>query len=170
MNYDNLNKVYNYWHNEILPNLKHVFNSVSFEEYLKRFAWLPSGKWIKDGEMVKINRTGFAIDPVKFTKKYKYNCVGYFTPLKPEDGVQRIIYQITPTLHVELALWIWVEHDILNSYGSTLICYHNEKEYFEFVNELYKIRRTGNTEEKQPRAGFLNLMDSGGLTSTSESV
>lgn len=163
MNYDHLNKIYDYWRKDILPHLVHNFNTTSFEDYLKRFAWLPSGKWIKDGEKVKINRSGFAVDPVRFVKKFKDKCVAYNAPVKPEDGIQRVIYQISPTLHLELALWIWMEYDVMQSYGSVFICYHDEKEYLDFVDELVKLRRTGNTEEKHTRAGFLGVVDIEGV-------
>lgn len=159
MNFDHLNKVYDFWRGDILPNLSHCFTIDSFNEYLKRFSFLPSGKWLKDMEVVKLNRIGFAVDPKKFSKKYKHTCVAYNAPIKPEDGLQRIIYQISPTLHVEMALWIWVEQDELHHYGSIFACYGDEQEFLTFVDDLYKkMRKEGNTEDKQKPSGFAEFL------------
>ena len=156
MNYNHLNKVYTYWRKNILPHLAHTFITSSFDDYLKRFSFLPSGKWIKDVENFKIHRIGFAIDPEEFAKKYKDCCVTYNTPIKPEDGIQRIIYQISPTLHVEMSLWVWIEHDNLYSYGSLFACYGDDTEFKHFVDDLFeKMSRTGNTEDKS-NLGFLS--------------
>lgn len=160
MNYNQLNQTYDYWRKEIAPHLVNHFNVINFEEYLKRFAYTPHGRWIRDGIMVKISRIGFAIDPEKFLAKYKSQCITYNSPIKAEDGVQRIIYQISPTLHIELALWIWIEHEVVQSYGSVFVCYNNHDEYLKFLDELYKLRRTGNTEDKPTQAGFSGMFNS----------
>jgi hypothetical protein len=160
MNYNHLNKVYDYWRKEVLPYLIHNFTVASFDEYLKRFSYLPSGKWLKDLEKVKIGRLGFALDPQLFVKKYKDCCVAYNAPLKVDDGIQRVIYQFTPTLHAEMALWIWVEHEVLQSYCSLFFCYNNEKEFSDFSDNLYeKMRREGNTEENPKKSGFAALLE-----------
>ena len=148
MNYDHLNNVYEFWRKDMLPNLTHVFTVDSFNEYLKRFAFCPSGKWLLDMEKVKLNRIGFAVDCKKFVKEYKECCVAYNAPVKPEDGLQRIIYQISPTLHGEIAVWIWMENKELQQYGGIFACYHDEAEFLEFVDELYRnMRKKGNTED-----------------------
>lgn len=178
MNFDHLNKVYDFWRGDILPNLSHVYTIDSFNEYLKRFSFLPSGKWLQRMEVVKLNRVGFAVDAKKFTKKYKHVCVAYNAPMKPEDGLQRIIYQISPTLHVEIALWIWVEHDELQQYASLFACYGDEAEFLAFVDDLYKkMRKEGNTEEKSIAPGFGDFASRlqaesgfGGLTSPKGTV
>lgn len=155
MNYNHLNKVYDYWRKELLPHLTHNFTITSFDDYLKRFSFLPSGKWLKDFEKIKLNRMVFVIDPKKFIKKYKHSCIAYNSPIKPEDGFQRIIYQISPTLHVEIALSIWIEHDNIHSYASVFACYHDEEEYLKFMDDLYsKMKREGNTEDKPIATGF----------------
>lgn len=155
MNYNHLNKVFSYWRKKILPHLTHNFTVLSFDDYIKKFSFLPSGKWIHDMEKFKLSRIGFAIDPEKFIKKYENCCVTYNAPARLEDGLQRIIYQIFPTLHVELGLWVWIEHDNIQSYGSLLTCYHNEEEYAKFVDEIYnKMKREGDTEEKPVPLGF----------------
>lgn len=148
MNYDHLNQVHEYWRNKIFPHLVHNYTSSSFDDYLRKFSFLPHGKWIKDVEKVKMNRIPIAFDPEAFVKKYKKHCVTYNAPIKPEDGLQRAIYQLSPTLHSELALWAWVEHNQLQSYAVAFACYHSEDEYLEYVDDLWKIRREGNTEEK----------------------
>jgi hypothetical protein len=153
MNYTHLNQTHEYWRNNIFPHLIHNFPTVSFDDYLRKFAHLPHGKWIKDMEKVKMNRIPIAFDPESFVKNYKKHCVTYNAPVKPEEGWQRVIYQMSPTLHVEFAFWVWVEHNEVQSYGTAFACYHAEKEYLDFVDELWKIRREGNTEEKYT-AGF----------------
>jgi hypothetical protein len=162
MNYTHLNKVYDYWSKDILPHLSHIFTIGGFDDYLKRFSYLPSGKWIKDLEKIKLTRLGFAIDPKQFVTKYKNVCVAYNSPIKPEDGIQRVIYQISSTLHVEIGIWIWVEHETLQSYASVFSCYHDDIEYQKFVDELLKMKREGNTEEKTMK-GFASLMRPGDI-------
>ena len=150
MNYDHLNMGYEFWRKDILPNLTHNFTVDSFHEYLKRFAFCPSGNWLREMERVKLNRVGFAVDSEKFVKKYKNYCVAYNAPVKPEDGLQRIIYQLSPTLHAELALWIWVENKKLQQYATVFVCYNDEQEFLHFVDDLYKkMRKHGDTEDAE---------------------
>ena len=159
MNFDHLNQTYDFWRRNILPSLTHHFAVESYNEYLKRFSFLPSGKWLKDLETAKLNRVGFAIDPVRFVEKYKHACVAHNAPGKPEDGVQRIIYQISPTLHVEMALWIWIEHKTVQYYGLVCACYGDEKEFLNFADDLYKkMRKEGNSEDKVSPAGFADFL------------
>ena len=155
MNYDNLNKIHEFWRKTVLPRLKHIQNISSFDDYLKRFSFLPSGKWLQDGEKIKLARVAFAIDMDKFTEEYAKNCVAYNSPSKTEDGFQRAVYQISPTLHVESAFWIWMENDKVQSYMTAFCCYHDEKEYFKFMDALYEIRMQGNTEDTKKPPGFL---------------
>jgi len=159
MNYNHLNKVYDYWRKDILPNLSHNFTVSSFDDYLKKFSFLPSGKWLRDMESVNAARLGFAIDPKKFVKKYKDHCITYSAPVKPEDGIQRAIYQISPTLHAEVAIWGWIEHDVLQSYASMFICYKLEEEFRDFSEELYKMKKEGNTDEKPTKSGFAAFVE-----------
>ena len=159
MNYDHLNQVYDYWRKDIRPYLSHNFTVTSFDDYLKRFAYLPSGHWLREMELVRLNRLGFAIDPEKFVKRYKDACISYNAPMKPEDGIQRIIYQLSPTLHVEMALWVWMEQEVVQSYGSVFACYHVEEEFAKFTDELYhKMLKKGNTEDKRKPAGFADFL------------
>jgi hypothetical protein len=158
MNYDHLNNVYDFWRKDVLPSLSHNFNVDSFNDYLKRFAFLPSGKWLRDMEKVKLNRIGFAVDCKKLVKEFKEKCVAYNAPMKPEDGLQRIIYQISPTLHLEVAVWIWMENKEIQQYASVFACYHNEKEFLDFVDDLYKrMRKKGNTEDVT-NPGFADIV------------
>jgi hypothetical protein len=158
MNYDHLNKVYDFWRNDIFPHLSHNFTVISFDDYLRRFSYLPSGKWLKNMEKVKLNRVGFAVDSQKFVKRFKQCCITYNPPIKVEDGLQRIIYQISATLHVELIIWTWIEHDVLQNYGSLFACYGNEDEYLQFIDDVYlKMHQEGNTEENPNRPGFINM-------------
>ena len=159
MNYDDLNKIYNYWRKKIAPHLTHQFTVSSFDDYLKKFSFLPSGKWLKDFDSVKLTRNLFAVDPEKLAKKYKDCCIAYNAPSKPEDGVQRVIYQISPTLHMEAAFWIWVEQEELNSYAGVFICYRNDDEYQAVMDELYKMRKEGKTDERKKRPGFADFLD-----------
>ncbi len=158
MNYDHLNTVYDFWRKDILPHLSHAFNVDSFNDYLKRFAFLPSGKWLRDMEKVKLNRIGFAVDCKKLVKELRDKCVAYNAPVKPEDGLQRVIYQISPTLHIEVSLWIWMENKELQQYASAFAAYHDEEEFRVFVDDLYKrLRKIGNTEQVD-NPGFAEML------------
>ena len=173
MNYDHCNQVHEFWRKKIFPHLVHVHTSTSFDDYLRKFSFLPSGKWIKDLEKLKLTRVPFAVDPEALVKKYKDACVTYNAPLKAEDGVQRVIYQISPTLHLEAAFWVWIENKILQSYASILICYHEEEEYLKFVDEMWTIRREGNTEDKPTLPGFRHspdIIDIGAFTKNKEGL
>ena len=154
MNYDTVNKVHEYWESNICKYLSNKFNSPSFEDYIKRFAYLPSGKWIREYNSVKLWKLTTVVDAVKFAKKYKDICVTYNSPSKPEDGIGKAIYQFSQHIHVEASFWIWMEHDIVNSYASLLICYHNEKELAKFKDRMTHFKKTGNTEDKINSIGF----------------
>jgi len=159
MNYNHCNKVHEFWREDIFPKLVHRHTFGSFDNYLRELSFLPSCKWIKELEKVKFSRVAFAVDPIKLVEQFEKQCVTYNVPVKAEDGVQRVIYQVSPTLHFEAAFWIWVEHELINSYASVFVCYHDEKEYLKFVDDLWNIRREGNTEEKPTRPGFFPQAD-----------
>ena len=155
MNYDHCNKVHEYWIEKIFPHLVHNYSASSFDSYLKAFSFLPSGKWIHDLEKIKFSRVAFAVDPEQLVSKYKKYCVTYNAPIRPEDGVQRVIYQVSPTLHFESAFWVWVEHDRVNAYASVFVCFNDEKEYLEVLKDLWQFKQQGNTEERTIPPGFL---------------
>ena len=157
MNYDHLNKIHDYWRNSVFPHFVHRYSVASFDDYLRKFSFLPSGKWIRDLEKVKLTRVPFAIIPEELVKKYEAKGVSYNAPIKPEDGVQRVIYQYSTTLHFEAAFWMWIENEMVQSYAMVFVCYNDEKEYLNFVDELYKIRREGDTENKPVPPGFKNM-------------
>lgn len=159
MNYDYLNKVHEYWITEIFPHLSHHLTLSSFDDYLKRMAFLPSGKWLRDYDAVKLVRIPFACNPSEFVLKLKKHCVSYCCPAKPEDGIHRIIYQISPTLHVEAALTIWVDKNDVQSFISMFACFHDEKELIKFLEKMYEIRRTGDTEDRSKKSGFARFLE-----------
>lgn len=142
---------------EVFPNLTHHMAITSFDDYLKQMSFLPCCKWLGEIDLVKIIRVPFTLDPAEFTKQYKKHCVAYACPAKPEDGVHRIIYQISPTLHIEAALWIWIENKQLQSYLSMFVCFKDDKELMKFLKDVLPMRRTGDTEE-HPMKGFAGLM------------
>ena len=156
MNYDNLNQVHDYWVEDIFPHLNHNMAISSFDDYLKRLSSLPSCKWLRDINSIKVLRAPFVVDPVKFATAYKKYCVAYACPAKPEDGMHRIIYQISPTLHLEGGLWIWVENKEIQSYLSMFVCFKDDKELIKFFTDVTPFRREGNTEENKMKgfAGF----------------
>lgn len=158
MNYDHLNKISEHLTNDLLPNFRHLQTVPSFDEYLKRFSFLPHGRWIRDLEMIKFGRNGFAVDSIKFAEMFKDKCVTYNAPGKPEDGIQRVVYQFTPKVHAEAAFWAWIEHDQLFYYASLFFCYGDEEEFAVLAKKLWEIRQQGNTEEKAPQTGFGGFM------------
>ncbi len=154
MNYDHSNKIYEFYRNRLSSYFIHQFQAASFEDYLKKFSFLQSGKWLRDMEKIKISRIVFPIDPEKLAKKFSKQCVTYNAPAKPEDGLQRVIYQLSPTLHFETAFWAWIEHDIVQSYATILVCYNDDSEFDHFQEIVWKMRREGNTEDKPLPTGF----------------
>ena len=154
MNYTHLNKVFDYYRKNLIPFFNHHQTVISFDEYLKRFSFLPSGKWLRDYECIKLSRIPFLIDPIRFVEKYEEYCVTYNAPVKPEDGIQRVVYQLSPTLHFEAAFWIWIENEEVNAYTSVFVCYHNEREYLKFLDGIYKLRQEGNTEDNKRPVGL----------------
>jgi hypothetical protein len=153
MNFDHLNKIHDYWIMEIFPNLSHYMSIGSFDDYLKQMSFLPSCKWLKESNQVKVLRVPFTVDPAQFSKEYQKHCVAYCCPTKPEDGMHRVIYQISPTLHIEAAVWAWVANERVWSYLSIFSCFKEEKELLEFFTKIAGMRCTGDTEEK-PVRGF----------------
>ena len=170
MNYDNLNKIHDYWWENLLPNFRHLYTVTSFDEYLKKFSFLPSGRWLHEYEKIKLARTSFLVEPAKFAEKYKKYCVTYNAPMKPEDGIQRVIYQLSSTLHIEAGFWVWIENKEIQAYASVFVCYNDEKEYIKFIEDLYEFRQKGDTEERKKPVGlaaafgFTNSLDENNLT------
>ena len=160
MNYDHLNTVYEFFRKDVLPNLTHSFNVDSFNRYLNLFSFLPSGKWLRDIEKAKLSRIDFAVDCKKLVRELKDKCVAYNTPIKPEDGRQRIIYQISPTLHIEVTVWIWMEQKDYSNMPRVLAAYNDEQEFLRWVDDIYKrMRKRGNTEDVN-NPGFADTIKS----------
>lgn len=156
MNYDHANKIQKYLEEQIWPHLVHRFTTLSFDDYLKRFSRLPSGKWLADMEKAKVLRPAMSFNPETFFKRYNDNCVTYNTPLTPNDGIQRVIYQFSTTCHVEVVLWVWIEHDLIHSHLNSIVCFNDENEFNDLMTELAELKIEGNTEDKSPTLGFSN--------------
>lgn len=152
MNYNHINYISDYWEKHIFPNLHHHMMVSSFNDYLKVMSGLPSCAWMQ--ESIKSTRIPFVVDPNKFVKEYANKCVAYANTNKPEDGLQRIIYQISPTLHLETALYVWVENEEVNAYLAMLACFKTEKELKHFFDDIRPMKMTGDTEETRIKAGF----------------
>ncbi len=153
MNYDHLNQTYDYWAEKIRPHLTARMQVASFEDYLKKFTFTKSGRWIRDAECVRFTRPPAAIDPELFVKKYSDNCVAIIPPMHPTEGLGRVIFQLSPTLHLESMTTAWVENNELQSYLSMFVCHKTDAEMTELLEVLSTMRRTGNTEERTG-AGF----------------
>ena len=147
MNYDTFNKIQTFWRSNIFPYLKQHVVINTFSDYITRFAHLPSGKWIKDHEKFNIVRVHMFIDPVKYLKHFEKKCVTFYTPPKVEEGSYKIIHQISPTLHVESTLWMWVEREEIQSYLSLVACLHKDSEYVKFLDVIDEFAMTGDTEK-----------------------
>jgi len=148
MNYDHVNKTYDFWAKSIRPHLTTKFQVTSFDDYLKKLSFCKTYRWLREMESVKLTRLPMALDPVAFVKKYSEKCIAVNPPARPEDGMQRMIFQISPTLHIEAGLWAWVENNELHSYLGMMICHKTDEELTEFLTEVEPLRRTGNTEER----------------------
>lgn len=154
MNYTHCNKIFDFFNKRLFPHLSHNFTALSFDEYLKNFSYIPKGKWLRDMEYVKVARIVVGLDPEKLAKHFKHNCVTYNTPSKPEEGYQRVIYQVSPTLHFEAAIWLWVEHEEVQSYAFLIVCYNDVDEYKKFVDVIWKFKLEGDSQDKPVPSGF----------------
>jgi hypothetical protein len=152
MNYDHVNKTYDYW-TKVRSSLTQRFQASTFDEYLKKFSFCKSGKWLRDMDSVKIARPPLALDPEGFLKLYSEKCVAFQPPNRPEDGMMRATFQISPTLHVEGVFLAWVENNTLQSYVAVAICHRDDAELFEFLKSVDHLKRKGNTEDRN--TGFV---------------
>ena len=156
MNYEYNNRIHKYWIEEVFPYLQHHITVGSFDDYLKRISFLPCGKWLKEFSSVKLLRLPLLIDPAAFVKTYEEHCVTYCCPTKPEDSFQRIIYQMSPTLHMEVALYAFMEKENIQTYATMFICFENKEELLKFLDAAYLMRRKGNTDDLN-KAGFAGM-------------
>jgi len=161
MNYDHIHMTYEFWDTNIRPNIRQLAPLQTFDFYLKEFSLTNSGKWLRDSVNVKLFRPPIAIEPETFLSKYKDKCVVYNPPFKPEEGQGRIIYQLSPTFHMETTFWAWIENNVLHSYGSCFICYTNDEELKTFLDDIKPFMRKGNTEDRN--SGFAGLSTGGML-------
>jgi hypothetical protein len=153
MNYDHLNLITDYWKKNIFPNLTQHMVINSFDDYLKRMAYLPSCKWLSEFKSIKVLRSPSVVDPIAFTSRYKDKCLTFCCPVNPEGGFQTVVYQISPTLHLETNLMMWIERDEVKSYSSILACFRENDEFVEFLEDIKDIRKIGDTD-KETRGGF----------------
>jgi hypothetical protein len=155
MNYDHVNKTYEHW-TKLRSSLTHKFQANSFDDYLKKFSFCKSGRWLREMESVKTARPPFAVDSEAFLKLYGEKSITFFPQNRPEDGMMRAVFQISPTLHVEGVFLAWVENNTLQSYMELEACHRDDDELFSFLKSLEDIKRKGNTEERN--TGFMGGM------------
>jgi hypothetical protein len=153
MNYDHIHMMYDFVMKEYRPNLKTVFFVPTFVDYLKQISCLPSFSWLKESKEFNFTRPSLALDPVAFSKKFKDKCVSVISTNRPEDGNLRVIYQFSPTLHGETALWTWVENNEVHSYVAIALLHKTDSELNKFLAEIEPLRLKGCTEDKR-NAGF----------------
>ena len=154
MNYNHINEVNDHWEQNINAYLHNRFNVSSFSEYIKCISNLKTFNWVKDVDSFKMIVANTPVDIKKFVTQYEDKCITYYKPPKPEEGYFRIIYQISPTLHIETPCWIWSENDEVHSYLMFVSLYKHREEYDEFMSEIKKIRKEGDTNKKN-HAGFV---------------
>jgi len=154
MNYDHLNKISEYWKEKIFPYLSFNYNIGSFQEYIQEFCLLPSGKGMRDKNSIKMIRFPFVIDPYLFLKKYKNNCISFFSPMDvPKEGHNVFIHQISPVFHVESRLVLWVERERIQSYLMVWVWFIYNNDFERFYSEIEPMKRIGDTE-KEKEFGF----------------
>lgn len=153
MNYDHINQIHDFLEKEYRPLLRSVYAAPSFQEYLRKLSYTKTLKWLRDIDQVKFSRPQMALDPIAFAKKFQNKCVSAFPPGKPEEGVYKAIYQLSPSFHMESVLWAWVENNVLNNYVTFIACYQDDDDYSKVITELEPLRRTGNTEQRS-NTGF----------------
>lgn len=159
MNYDHINQIHDFVEKEYRPLLRNIYQAPSFQDYLRKLSYTKPLKWLRDIDEVKFARPMIALDPIQFATINQAKCVTAYPPAKPDEGVLRAIYQLSPSFHVETVLWAWVENNILNHYLTFIACYKNAEEYTKFVADVEPIRRSGNTEQRQG-PGFSGLVPS----------
>ena len=148
MNYDHVHMTYEFWETVLRPNVRQLIQLQTFDSYLKEFSLTKSGRWLRNAVNVKLLRPPLAVDPEQFLKEYKDKCVLFHPPGRPEDGMGRAIYQLSPTFHLEVSFWAWIETNKLHSYVSIFVCYTDEEELSEFLKKVKPMCRTGNTEDR----------------------
>jgi len=159
MNFDSINKVYDYFRSEILPHLNWSINVSDFSNYLSTMSSVPSCKWLKtEGKVFPIN---YLINPSEFVKKYHKKCVAFFPSNDPKDGMVQIIYQISPNFHVFARLYNWIEQENMESYLSIVVVFEKKEDFVNFYDENKPMRLSGNTYKKL--AGFSNIFNNEAL-------
>lgn len=150
MNFNDINKVADYFRNELMPFLSNRISVLDFSNYLTRISECPSCKWMKtELNAFPIN---YCVDPFKFLKKYQKKCISVIGSTNPQDGAFHIIYQISPTLHIFARIYHWIDRDEVKAYLMLTVIYKTQEEYLEFYDENTELRLTGNTDERP--AGF----------------
>jgi len=156
MNFDHCNKTYEYIKTKLFPHVTIRANFIKFEDYLTAFSELPSGKWLRNEKSVILMRTHFLMNTEEFAKDYAKYCVSfYFIGDDPTKITYRIIYQVSPELHLEVFVFTWMEKETVFSFAIANVVMKYSNKFIDFLKTLEKYKLTGNTSDASPLPGFL---------------
>lgn len=148
MNFDHVNKLSDYWRDELMPHVKNCIPVIDFGHYLSKMVEMPNCRWMRtEMHALPIN---YFVDPSKFAKKHIESCVSITGTPSPEDGAFNIVYQISPTLHVLARLYHWVDEadDKVQAYLMLTCAFRNPEEFLRFFDDNKPLRMTGNTQQR----------------------
>jgi hypothetical protein len=155
MNYDQVNKLSDYILDEVIPLLHITHSYTGFGEYVDSFRRTKSGRWMKKYSIIPLFPATYCVNTVEFLTRFNKQMVCFYGNERPEDGMLGLIFQFTPTLHMNGKLYIWFEHEKVNSYIAPQILFDDIKEYLKFVNDNKDLKMLGNTQDRD--LGFQKL-------------
>lgn len=153
MNFTQINDVGNF----INKHLKYLHNHItckSMDDYLNEIHFLKKFAWLKECHTVMRSHALYKTED--FLKRFEKKCVSVYSPRTPEDGILKIIYQISPTIHLEASLFAWFEVNEVYSYIYFVAMFNNINEYIELLDSIKDIQQFGQTGEN--KLGFSNRL------------
>lgn len=145
MNFDEINKIYEYISTSVYPHLKcrwskTVTSELVVDKYLSIIDTDPN---------YQLLAVPYLFDPLLFLKKFVDNCIIYYNTTDPSDGLMLILHQMAPKLHVHSRLVAWVENDVVHSYLTSLVFHKNGEDAIKFMNDNSGLKKHGNTADRK---------------------
>ena len=150
MNYNEINKIYEYMKTDIYPHCNEQWDNISTEEILID-RYLSN---IDDTRKYKLLAVPYLMKSDEFLKKFKRECIVTYNTIDPADGLLLFIHQIDVDLHLASRLFCWVENDKVQNYIASLIFHKNLIKAVKFVTDNSWLRCEGDTEERESIGGI----------------
>jgi hypothetical protein len=157
MNFDHVNKISDYCHEQLMPHITIRIPVVDFGVYISKMVDTPSCRWMR--HELRAFPINYFVDPVQFVKKYSKKCVSMIGTTNPQDGAFNLIYQISPTLHILARIYHWMEQEKVRAYLMLTCAFRDQEEFNAFFEDNIPLRMIGNTEDKP--TGFGGYKDNG---------